>query len=187
MVPQEEVELISHLPAFYQSILLTIYPYAGLPIDQARECIGFSTLSPTLSVHAHICQCTYVHDVNPSLSLSLSPHVQINMLMILIVQSIAGSVYRRLRSTIVRRAVGMALGFLVMFTMYGFKGSFGLLLYVVAMYYPIVHLKNPRISFWLSMGVLFCSFFYIAWFYYLSWRLDFTTSLMGITIRMHTV
>lgn len=74
-----------------------------------------------------------------------------------------------------------------MFTMYGYRGSIGLTLYVVVMYYPIVKLKNARLSFWLSMGCLISSFSYIAWFHYLSWNLDFTTSLMGITIRLHTL
>jgi len=145
MVPQEEVDLISHLPAFYQSILLAIYPYAGLPIDQ------------------------------------------INMLMILIVQAIAGSIYRRIRGTFIRRLLGMLLGVAILYSMFGVRGSVGLVVYVAAMYYPIVRIKSARLSFWLSMTVLFLSFLYIAWFYYLSWRLDFTTSLMGISIRMHSM
>ncbi len=141
---EEEIALITHLPAFYQSILLKIYPYAGLPIDQ------------------------------------------INMVILLLLQATAGSLYRRIQQTFIRRLSGMLFGFLLMYAMYGVKQSFGLLLFIICMY-PVIRLKNARLSFWLCMTSLSSSFSYIAYFYYLSWRLDFTTSMMGIVIRSHTL
>eukprot|EP01084_Bolivina_argentea_P115626 205591_1 len=141
---EEELALITHLPAFYQSILIKLYPLAGLPIDQ------------------------------------------INMVILLFFQTIVGSVFRRIKDTFIRRLTGMLLGFIIMYCMYGKKQSVFLLAFIICMY-PIIKLKNVRISFWIGMISLFLSFFYIAYFYYLSWRLDFTTSMMGIVIRMHTL
>ena len=101
-------------------------------------------------------------------------------------QAVAGSIYRQIKDKFIRQIFGMICGFIIMYSMYGFRECFGLLLFIILMY-PIILLKNPRISFWISMSTLFFSFFYVAYFYYLSWRLDFTTSLMGIVIRLHTL
>ena len=102
-------------------------------------------------------------------------------------QAIFGCVYRRINGTFRRRLIGMIAGFIIMYSMYGIRQSFGLLAFIICMYPIIVKLKNPQLSFWLLMLCLFLSFGYIAYFYYLSWRLDFTTSLMGIVIRLHTL
>lgn len=53
--------------------------------------------------------------------------------------------------------------------------------------YPIIKLRNARISFWITQFALFLTFSYVAYNYYLSWRLDFTTTMMGICVRLHTL
>merc|ERR1740116_431554 len=78
------------------------------------------------------------------------------------------------------------MGLLIMYSMYGTRQCFGLLIFVVCMF-PIVKMKNVKLTFVLSMSCLLASFAYIAYFYYLSWRMDFTTSLMGMVIRLHTI
>eukprot|EP00485_Elphidium_margaritaceum_P002535 CAMPEP_0202694682 /NCGR_PEP_ID=MMETSP1385-20130828/8482_1 /ASSEMBLY_ACC=CAM_ASM_000861 /TAXON_ID=933848 /ORGANISM="Elphidium margaritaceum" /LENGTH=522 /DNA_ID=CAMNT_0049350575 /DNA_START=20 /DNA_END=1588 /DNA_ORIENTATION=+ len=138
------LSVISHLPPPYQSLLLTVEPYLGLPLDQ------------------------------------------VNLLFILIGQCLAGCVYRRLHGTQTRQIFGGVVGFVIMFAMYGIPETVGLLLFMLGMY-PIVLLKNPRITFWIGMGVLFLAFLYMFTFHYLAWRLDLTMSLMGAVIRSHTL
>lgn len=54
--------------------------------------------------------------------------------------------------------------------------------------YPIsVKLRRPGLTFIVSQMVLFLTFAYVWWYHYLSWRLDATTSLMGIVVRLHTM
>eukprot|EP01084_Bolivina_argentea_P190354 327151_1 len=114
------------------------------------------------------------------------PIDQINLIMVLFFQTIAGSIFRHIKDTFIRRLIGMSLGFMIMYVMYGIKSSFGLLVFIICMY-PVIKMKNAGMTFWIGMISLFSSFFYIAYFYYLSWRLDFTTSMMGIVIRSHTL
>eukprot|EP01084_Bolivina_argentea_P187511 322974_1 len=141
---EEGLALITHLPGVYQSLLVYLYSYLQLPIDQ------------------------------------------LNMLVILVLQALIGCVWRRINNTFIRRLSGMVFGAVLMYSLYGIKSSFGLLLFIIAMY-PIVKLKNARIAFWVAMTSLFLTFCYMAYFYYLSWRLDFTTSLMGCIVRIHTL
>ena len=37
MASAEELQTISHLPGSYQSLLISIAPYAGLPLDQVNK------------------------------------------------------------------------------------------------------------------------------------------------------
>ncbi len=108
------------------------------------------------------------------------------MAILLFFQEIAGAMFRRIKDPFVRRVTGMVFGFIIMYTMYGTKQTMFLFAFIICMY-PVVKLKSARITFWVGMTSLFCSFFYIAYFYYLSWRLDFTTSMMGMVVRSHTL
>eukprot|EP00486_Rosalina_sp_Unknown_P010396 CAMPEP_0201589790 /NCGR_PEP_ID=MMETSP0190_2-20130828/170827_1 /ASSEMBLY_ACC=CAM_ASM_000263 /TAXON_ID=37353 /ORGANISM="Rosalina sp." /LENGTH=83 /DNA_ID=CAMNT_0048044675 /DNA_START=19 /DNA_END=267 /DNA_ORIENTATION=+ len=83
MASAEQLQMINHLPGFYQSLLIEIAPIAALPLDQ------------------------------------------LNMIMMLFLQAIAGSVYRRIKDTMIRQIFGMILGCFIMYSMYGLRESVG--------------------------------------------------------------
>lgn len=124
-------------------------------------------------------------------TLSQLPVDQINLLCLLFLQAFFGSVYRRLQNPLTRQLFGFGCGIFLIWALYATKDALLLILYISS-FYPIIFVFNlnkklPRVIFWLAMGSLCLTFAYMTWFYYLSWRLDITTSMMGVVVRIHSL
>eukprot|EP01084_Bolivina_argentea_P156851 273331_1 len=115
------------------------------------------------------------------------PTDQVNFLVILLFNSICGSIYRRLNSKTNKLLFGLIIGSMSMYSLFGIQDSIGLFILLCIMYPICVKIRNPTLTFWISQLVLWFSFGYMYWFHYLEWRMNFTTSLMGMAVRLHTL
>ena len=140
---QAEIDYVTHLPSFYQNLLLNLHKTIELPA------------------------------------------AQINVVLILIANIIFGLVYSLyIQTSLSRQRYGALAGLISMYILYGWNSTLGLLLYLILMYPVIKYFKNPYLIFIITLSVLFISLAYMCYLYYPSWRLDFTMSLMCITVRL---
>lgn len=112
------------------------------------------------------------------------PVAQINLLLILIANTVFAYLYSYIHTPSIKQLSGAFIGFLSMYSLYGIQSSLGLLVYIILMYPIIVKYKNPLITFVITQFTLLISLAYMCYLYYPSFRVDFTMSLMCITVKL---
>mmetsp|Transcript_29010 Transcript_29010/g.25621 ORF Transcript_29010/g.25621 Transcript_29010/m.25621 type:complete len:453 (-) Transcript_29010:346-1704(-) len=112
------------------------------------------------------------------------PIAQINLVITLIANLVFAYCYSYIQIPSIKQSSGAFMGFISMYVLYGIESSVGLLIFIMIMYPIIIKYKCPFTTFIITQFTLLMSLAYMFYLYYPSFRVDFTMSLMCITVRL---